>query len=1051
MQLGRLLPRGLVSLNSRIFYASRILPSRTLRVCAAPGEHPDAVAEQEQEGLRVPGSRRTLFHDTAPPASEDSLTSKRKLLEIHKQSLQDAGVNLSPFEIQTNRLHSVRSSLRKETRGAARAAVSREFRVAERRLYSSQRRLGRRGEEEEEAGHEAGREGRQGGEVQQQQRQQRQQRKGVKSGKAKELGPNPVALQGAAKAAAKAVAAQIAYKRSTEAAAQARAAQVLKGGDDDDADDSNDDSDVEEGEFEGEETFSLEDAIRRARVERGREAGGKVRPVTELLPREHEEEEEGEEEGGPGRTFVGPRLSHNLPTELNLRLLEKVMAGSRNTDIPEIPVGASGLTPGCIMSMMVAWRTNELVKLRIRNKRKVAKKYLPYIRQVCDVIEARSGGVVVWRSGRSIWVFRGENYVPVDPKKVAEELLGKSEVPLYCPPLTAKRQPLGKQVQLGGGREQSCSGYLTRGSATLLGEDPAGPPSALEGLGLIFLHDAFGPGTPDTQEHSKQVCDLLSSLLGPGTPVLMPDLTAGGRDGWRAPQWPPLKPIYERQNGWIGKDGKGNPAAVVSYVEAAVSYLRGPGVGATRIAIVGTGWGGWIATHMLAADATRCRLLQEAEDDKTAAAAAAAVGAAASSLLRAMSMSPVADAGPLAQGLWLLHSPEAKAYRQAKVTARYGIKRPRQQDPEPYLGGGEPLVFSAGVVGSANHFFEDEERLALAISVPLVFMCSKWDPMEKFQLYMQSPLVDKCAFKRFGKIKPGFWGKTAEWSDTVQATQATQAAELASWFLRWHEGGHGVSSERIRKFCMVGKCGVGEKQTTNLYFPWLEQVTLFRGREKTLEREERLRRKEEGLPPTRKDAARMERQARKKERGSRMQGSERDSAQQQQQQEQGAEQRGARGSRVDGDRYGSRDDERRPPFGRRRGDEGGSDEDGGRSRNAYRDRDMSSGHDRGGYGGERGDRGGERGGYGGKRGGYGGERGDRGGERGGYGGERGGYGGERGDRGGERGGYGGERGDRGGYGGGESGRRYRRQEEGRARGSSAPWNQRGRGRSGDDE
>ncbi len=40
--------------------------------------------------------------------------------------------------------------------------------------------------------------------------------------------------------------------------------------------------------------------------------------------------------------------------------------------------------------------------------------------------------------------------------------------------------------------------------------------------------------------------------------------------------------------------------------------------------------------------------------------------------------------------------------------------------------------------------------------------------MEKYQLFMQPPLVDNSAFKRFGKIKPGFWGKTVGgWVDSL--------------------------------------------------------------------------------------------------------------------------------------------------------------------------------------------------------------------------------------------------------------------------------------------
>ncbi|GIL66111.1 hypothetical protein Vafri_19719 [Volvox africanus] len=888
MYLGRLFPRGLASLNlsARRFLTSRGTPLRIVRVCVAADGNGDDLPEQEHGKARVPGSRRTLFKDAAPPAPAESTTSMRELLDIHAQSLQDSGTNLSPLEIQKNRLHSVRTSLRRETRGPARAAVSREFRMAERRLHSSMRRP--RQEEQVEA--EAGENYQEAGGRRQQQQERRAAAEEYGDGVRNPKGPKATdrkrsnepspeakerAAEFAARNAARYVAAHTAYKRQ-----KAKAAAAAARSDDDDDDD---EEDAPEGEIEGEEMFSLENQIMDLQ---GRPGGrGRQRDFTE--------------EGGP---FQGPKLTHDLPPEVNLRLLQTILMGSRNSSMPEIPLGTSGITNGVISAILLAWRGNELVKLRVRDKRKVAKKYLPYIRQVCDVIESRSGGVVVWRSGRSIWVYRGEDYTPSEPGKIKEELLGKAEVPIYVQELSAKQPLFGQKVTL----PQGTVGYLTRGSAGLLVEDPAGAPAPPHGLGVIFLHDAFGVGSSDTQQHCKQVCDMLSSVVGPGTPVLMPDLTPGDKDMWRGPVWPPGKPIFERQNGWLANDARGNPAAVAPYVEAAVSYMLGPEVGASRIVLVGTGWGGWLALNMLAADAAKLQIEAEAEAEveaEVAAATAAAeatpaaaavttatdhkptgtkgskvvagksaapdprvLGKAARHMMEVMKRELPEEAGPLQRGLWMLYGPQAKGYRQAKVLARYGGRRPRQVDPDVYRG--EGLIFSAGVVGSPSHFFGDEERMALAMSVPLCFVCSKWDPMEKFQLYMMPPLVDQCAFKRFGKITPGFWGKQAQWSDPVQARQATQATELAGWFLRWHMANDETAQERVRKFCMMGKSGVGEKQTTNLGFPWLEQVLLYSGHEKQREQEMKLKRQELGLPEvvTKKELAKKAWREAKKQR-----------------------------------------------------------------------------------------------------------------------------------------------------------------------------------------
>ncbi|GIM07493.1 hypothetical protein Vretimale_11611 [Volvox reticuliferus] len=555
MHLGRLFPSGSLAsldLSARCFLASRLTPSRVVRVCvAADGNSDDPPAQQRGEP-RVPGSRRTLFQDAAPPAPAESITSMRELLDIHTQSLQDAGINLSSLEVQENRLHSVRTSLRRETRGAARAAVSREFRMAERRLHSSVRRPRREEQVEAEAEEE-----KLGGRQQQQQQgaekegdygdevQRPTSTKGPKvtnRKKSKELSPEAKerAAEFAARTAARYVAAHTAHKRQIAAAAAAAARAR--------SDDDDDDGDVPEGEIEGEEIFSLENQISELQGRRG--GRGRERDFTE--------------EGGP---FLGPKLTHDLPPEVNLRLLQTILAGSKNSNTPEIPLGTSGITNGVISAILIAWRGNELIKLRVRDKNKVAKKYLPYIRQVCDVIESRSGGVVVWRSGRSIWVYRGENYTPSEPSKINEELLGKVEVPIYSQELSAKQPLLGQEVTL----PQGTIGYLTHGSAGLLGKDPAGVPAPPQGLGVIFLHDAFGMGSSITQQHCKQVCDMLSSVVGPGTPVLMPDLTTGDKDIWRGPMWPPGKPIFERQNGWLANAARGNPAAV------GFGLLDGPG------------------------------------------------------------------------------------------------------------------------------------------------------------------------------------------------------------------------------------------------------------------------------------------------------------------------------------------------------------------------------------------------------------------------------------------------------------------------------------------
>lgn len=161
------------------------------------------------------------------------------------------------------------------------------------------------------------------------------------------------------------------------------------------------------------------------------------------------------------------------------------------------PPGNGGLTKNLPVAVHAAWRTHEMVKLRISERRKVARKYLQHIHgvgrragretqcenhriwrnctavvwaggqrvarkqlqhvawcargcrgllgyggaggrgvcskiastttclstlpsplpQVTDALEAYLGGHVVWRSGRSIWMYRGQDYKPYSGKE----------------------------------------------------------------------------------------------------------------------------------------------------------------------------------------------------------------------------------------------------------------------------------------------------------------------------------------------------------------------------------------------------------------------------------------------------------------------------------------------------------------------------------------------------------------------------------------------------------------------------------------------------------
>lgn len=135
---------------------------------------------------------------------------------------------------------------------------------------------------------------------------------------------------------------------------------------------------------------------------------------------------------------------------------------------------------------------------------------------------------------------------------------------------------------------------------------------------------------------------------------------------------------------------------------------------------------------------------------------------------------------------------------------------------------------------SANHFFADEEKMCKFIQVPLTFLSSKWDPMERFQLLLPDPVVAHMAAKRFGSLTPGFWGAQANWSDPKQAKGASQAVLLAAAFLRHvlTPGGGGEWPVLSSRYMLLGRSNTGVKLVANAGFPWLEQIVLYKGHEK---------------------------------------------------------------------------------------------------------------------------------------------------------------------------------------------------------------------------
>ena len=145
-------------------------------------------------------------------------------------------------------------------------------------------------------------------------------------------------------------------------------------------------------------------------------------------------------------------------------------------------------------------------------------------------------------------------------------------------------------------------------------------------------------------------------------------------------------------------------------IRAAAAYLRGPAVGAKRLLVVGTGWGGWLALNAAAEDARA----GGAEAARLAAAAAAAAATAAKALERAAEKAAAAAANPGME--W---GPK-EAQEAAKRAARAVRKAEREMAAAAAAAAApppEPLNLAGAAIVTAGSLFEDDLRLAPYVKV----------------------------------------------------------------------------------------------------------------------------------------------------------------------------------------------------------------------------------------------------------------------------------------------------------------------------------------------
>nr|CAB3456897.1 unnamed protein product [Digitaria exilis] len=120
-----------------------------------------------------------------------------------------------------------------------------------------------------------------------------------------------------------------------------------------------------------------------------------------LLPWEREEEEDDDafDVGKTGRRSNTELAERTIPEHELRRLRDAALRMQER-----IKVGPGGVTQDIVESIHKKWQVYEVVKMRFEGPPSLNMK------RTHDLLEDRTGGIVIWRSGRSVVLYRGMNY-----------------------------------------------------------------------------------------------------------------------------------------------------------------------------------------------------------------------------------------------------------------------------------------------------------------------------------------------------------------------------------------------------------------------------------------------------------------------------------------------------------------------------------------------------------------------------------------------------------------------------------------------------------------
>lgn len=104
----------------------------------------------------------------------------------------------------------------------------------------------------------------------------------------------------------------------------------------------------------------------------------------------------------------------------------------------KLKIGKAGITDGIVDSIHERWRNSEIVKIKCEDFCRWN------MRRTHDILEMKTGGLVVWRAGSVIVIYRGINYEP--PYVKAARSLGIALKPVADMPYAADRGSLSTPV-----------------------------------------------------------------------------------------------------------------------------------------------------------------------------------------------------------------------------------------------------------------------------------------------------------------------------------------------------------------------------------------------------------------------------------------------------------------------------------------------------------------------------------------------------------------------------------------------------------------------------